>query len=252
MMKALIDGDVLRYQCGFPADGEPVENALYNTKKLIKEILGSVGADDYRIYLTGKGNFRYDVATIKPYKGTRSGDKPEHYDAITDYLINVWKAEVVEGIEADDAMSIEQCKLFEVKEEGTYGRSVICTIDKDLDMVPGNHYNWNTDDKYWCDTYGGLELDDTKSKPKCVGAGIMFFWAQMLMGDTVDNIPGVPRVGPVKAYNLLKDCQTEDELFCIVGQQYAYKYDDPEAAMLENGRLLWMLQKEDTMWEIPE
>jgi len=245
-MKALIDGDVLRYRCGFAAEGEPVSHALYNTKKQIKDILSATEADDYTVYLTGSTNFRIDIATIKPYKGNRSGRKPEHYDAITEYLINTWKAEVIEGMEADDAMSIEQHSRIDRKD------TVIVTIDKDLDMCAGKHYNLATGEKYETDEWGGLALDETKSKPKCAGSGIMFFWAQMLMGDTVDNIQGCPRIGDVKAYNLLKDCTTEEALFCVVGTQYAYKYDDPEAALLENGRLLWMLQKEDVHWELPK
>jgi len=246
-MIALIDGDVLRYRCGFPADGEPVSHALYNTKKQIKDILSTTEADDYRIYLTGKGNFREEIATILPYKGTRSGRRPEHYDAITDYLLDTWKAEMVEGQEADDAMSIEQWKRWGQGEV----ESIICTIDKDLDMVPGWHYNFVTEDKFLTGIWGGLDIDRTKSKPKLAGAGLMWFWAQMLMGDRVDNIQGVPGIGDVKAFDILKGSKGEQDLFCRVGKEYAKKYDDPEAAMIENGQLLWMRRKEDEMWSLP-
>lgn len=247
-MKALIDGDVIRYSCGFAAEGEDVSHALYNAKKYIKDILEATGSDDYAIFLTGKGNFREYIATIKEYKGNRPDRKPEHYGAISDYLINTWKAEVVDDMEADDAMSIVQYSYWNLQRPET----IICTIDKDLDMVPGWHYNPKTEEKYLTGKWGGLDLDRSGSKPKCRGAGLMFFYAQMLMGDTVDNIQGCPRVGDVKAFDLLKDCHSEEEMFCVVGKQYAYKYDDPEAALLENGRLLWMLEEEGKMWEFPE
>jgi len=89
---------------------DPVANALHSVKVMLNSILESVGAETYKGYLTGKGNFREKVAVTQKYKGNRDDFvRPIHFEAIKAYLIDVWKAEVVKGIEADDAMAMEQC-----------------------------------------------------------------------------------------------------------------------------------------------
>ena len=86
---------------------------------------------------------------------------------------------------------------------------------------------------------------------------MMFFYSQLLTGDTVDNILGLERCGPVKAYDLLHECKTEEELFKAVQGAYEEKHGDEwRVHMLEMGRLLWMVRELDSegepvMWEIP-
>jgi len=92
-------------------EAEPVSFALQATKNTINAILKEVGATEYKGYLTGKGNFRDEL--VDYYKANRKdADKPIHYDAIREYLIKHWSAEVVEGMEADDAISIEQMRII--------------------------------------------------------------------------------------------------------------------------------------------
>lgn len=213
--------------------------------------MDAVDAEEYIIFLTGKGNFREEVATILPYKGNRdSSHKPVHYEAIKEFLVKKYKAQVIEGMEADDAMAIMQ---YEDPEN-----TVICSIDKDLLMVPGKHYNWR------------------KQEHKEVSAleGARWFWTQMLTGDSTDNIlgcgtkkPGVYKsgkkkgesyekrsgIGPKAAEKLLEGATSYDQMKAIVGMQYATldegaAFSDPESVMLENGLLLWMKRTEEEDW----
>src|SRR4030042_1357047 len=105
-MRALIDADIIRYSVGFAAEGEPLENCLHSVKLMINNCLEKTGATEYTCFFTGKGNYREAVATLKPYKGNRAGDKPSHFDAIYDYVMTHHNGELVSGIEADDAMGI--------------------------------------------------------------------------------------------------------------------------------------------------
>ena len=153
-MQGLIDGDVLRYRIGFACeeiiDGEVVpdtiENCLHSVKEQIHSILREAGADSYRVFLSGKGNFRESL--VDYYKANRKDSrKPYHFDNITQYLINYWDAEVIEGQEADDALGIAQVQnkyIVDQQKLGGHGytETIICTIDKDLDNVPGWHYNF--------------------------------------------------------------------------------------------------------------
>jgi len=241
------------YKAVKDAEVGPVAHALGNAKELIKKILLRTGADEYQLYLTGKGNFRDEIATIKPYKGNRdSSHKPHHYDSLIRYLTENWGAITVEGIEADDAMSTEQMRchigslsaefgitkyLFE--ELKNFGTTCIATIDKDLDMVPGWHYNWNKDVKYFID-------EET---------AITWFYAQLIMGDQTDNIQGIPGAGKAKAKNTLMSCDTEEDMYWAVLDLYQAYYSTlgmkPMTALLENARLLWMRREEGVDWNPP-
>lgn len=254
-MKALIDGDIIVYRAGFGSqetithdDGDkeviaqPVAFALSNTKKIIQSILTNTGASDFKIYLTAdndKTNFRKSIATIKPYKGNRKAARPLHYAAIRNYLVNRWKAEVITGEEADDALGINQDST-----------SIICSIDKDLRMIPGNHYHMVSQHK-------DVILDK---------AAMRNFYLQLLVGDTVDNIPGCPMIGKIKAAKLLpEDYENEYQLFriCVAAYLHAYTkgkrdvdYQEEEkkviSIMTEIGRLLWIRRKPGEMWEPPK
>ena len=79
------------------------------------------------------------MQTIAKYKGNRDKmEKPAHYQAVRDYFINDWDAEVVEGIEADDEVSISAWEVF----RNSPDEYCIATIDKDLDQIPGWHYDY--------------------------------------------------------------------------------------------------------------
>lgn len=232
-------------------DVEPVENALFTAKQFIENILEKTNAEHYKIFLTGKGNFREEIATILPYKGNRSStNKPVHYQAIKDYLVNVWKAEVVGGMEADDMLAIEQSRItklgLDVPEYGwpaeDIGHTVICSIDKDLKQIPGWHYNWNKDEKpVW--------VDESQA--------IRNFYLQLCTGDMTDNIQGIPGIGPKKAEKILEGCTTEKEMYDAVfsayrnhmfpnGIKHPQQLEEVEARVEENAKLLFLVREIDS------
>jgi 5'-3' exonuclease len=243
--KVLIDGDLHCYDIPYAAESgleegvsPSLDYCMLAFESRLERILEATGCTEYVIYLTGKGNFRENLATIKPYKGNRSG-KPKLYKLMREWLQFKFQAEVIHGMEADDKLAIEQ-----------KGDTVICSRDKDLRMVEGWHYGYQCGKQpefklKWIDKLGYLERND---KGKVKGGGLMFFYLQMLTGDTTDNIQGVPKVGDVKAYNILKDCTTEQEMFSLVYQEYVKGYgeDNAREAMLENGNLLWMVTELDS------
>lgn len=56
--------------------------------------------DNFSTYLTGGGNFRYDIATTYSYKGNRKDkERLVHLNAARDYLVDYWGAVVVNGKE---------------------------------------------------------------------------------------------------------------------------------------------------------
>lgn len=138
-------------------------------------------------------------------------------------------------------------------------QTIICTRDKDLRMVPFQHYGWESGKQ---GEYGPVfvdELGELYEAPKKIqGTGLRFFYYQLLIGDSVDNIPGCPGIGPKTAIKLLRDAESEGELYDVVLAQYEEKF--PENALeelLEQAHLLWMVREVDDegkpiMWEQPE
>lgn len=234
---ALIDGDYLTYSCGFSSDSlakkageerEPLSYCLEGVRKTILKILDNTKATDYSIFLTGNSNFREEVATTHKYKGNRDPThKPIWYKEIKEYLINNWKAEIVEGYEADDAQAFTQLQCPE--------DTVICGVDKDLLMIPGDHYNWKKDIYFSIDT-----LED----------GLLNFFSQLLTGDTTDNIKGLRGIGPKKAEKILDGLTSSKDRLKAVGLWYAIKEDNPEERLVENAKLLWMMREEGVQFDL--
>ncbi len=205
---------------------EPVEYCLNSVKLVTRGIVKAAGkGGKFKGYLTAsEGNYRCDIDSIQPYKGHRPSNKPTWYNEIREYLVDYMNGEVIEGMEADDAMGIAQS-------EAPKGSTIIATIDKDLDMIEGWHYNWNKKKLY--------EVSPIRA--------IRFFYFQLLTGDRADNIKGLYGVGDVTAEDILVECHSEQEMFDAVCFEYEKRgvgyYD-----MLENGNLLWILQKENKHW----
>ena len=220
----LIDGDILCYRVVFSREAVTLDEFYKVMDSYIKNIVDKADPDikNYTVYLTGAGNFRKEVAVTAPYKGNRP-PKPEGLEEIRQYLVDFYPTVITVGEEADDLMAIEAT--------ARRNTSVLCTIDKDFDQVPGKHYNFVKDIRYTVEDWEGL----------------FFFYTQVLTGDRVDNIIGLQGIGPKKAEKALKDCKTELELY----QKCLEMYDNNEQRVIENGRLLWLRREAGQMWEPP-
>lgn len=221
----LIDADVFSYRIGFACNEETQEVAFSQLDNLVLQTLvrGCDDAAPYQLYLTGKGNFRIDLATIKPYKGTRNSEKPIHFQALRDYMVEKWDAYVVEGQEADDEIATAATLHGD--------NTVICSVDKDFLQVPCRFYNFAKDEWTTVNERGGL----------------YFLYKQMLTGDRVDNIQGCVGIGEVKATKALEWCTTEEELY----QAVVTCYKGDVESVYENARLLFLRRVPEEWWVDP-
>lgn len=224
MFKALIDGDILVYRIGFSSENEGESISIARCSEFLEDLLLFNNFDSYQGYITGKRNFRNEIAISAPYKGNRKAAKPKHYELLREYMQSAWDFKLIEDQEADDAIGIAAYEM-------TVGEYCICSIDKDLDMLRGDHFNFVKNERYFI----------TEEE------GIKNFYKQILMGDRVDNIIGIKGIGTVKAERLLKECKNENEMYLTVLEAY----DGNAERVLENGRLLWIRRQSNEMWTPP-
>lgn len=230
------DPGILGVSCYYNA--EPPEVAIKTIDRMLKTILKQLKTSKYKIYLTDPDpslNFRTKVAKTVPYKGHRKKrNRPIRYDVIRDYLIEECGAVSVRGTEADDKLGMEQTD-----------ETVVVSVDKDLLMVPGTHYNPVKDRITNVSDPGILRIYKNGAGDKRItGGGFKWFCAQMLLGDPVDNITGIKGMGPVRVYNALKNAKDELSMWSIVEGHYLSN-DGDDVRCQENARLLWIWRKPD-------
>jgi len=214
-MLALIDMDLVCFRCSASAENDGAGIAIYRMNELMDGILEKAGATEYKAYLTGATNFR---KTIYPeYKANRTAPKPQYLQDCREYAIAEMGAELApEGLEADDSLGINQTD-----------DSIICSLDKDLLMIPGKHFQWAISGKNW-------EKPDTWIEQTYID-GMKLFYAQCIKGDTSDNIKGIAGMGEAKAKQALANIHDELGMFNKVRDLYG---NDEEFLM--NARVLWI------------
>lgn len=222
----LIDGDIVAYRCAYKSRDDRAEYAAHSAGSYLSDLISDLyilieDEPEYRVFLTGKGNFRHEYAVTAGYKENRKDkEKPEHLAVIRQYLIDEWEAVVSDEEEADDLIAIA----------ATQQPSIIVSIDKDFNQVPGKHFNPNTGKLY------DVSEEDA----------VKFLYEQILTGDRADNIMGIKGVGPVKAKKALADCVTERQMYDVCVEMYG-----DEERVIENGRLLYLRRKEGEIWNAP-
>lgn len=235
-MLALIDADILMYRVAWTTENEDFGIAKWRLDEMLDGILEETEATEFELYLSDatENNFRFKL--YPQYKQNRVQPKPKHYEALKYYLVSEVGAKITIEQEADDALGIQQTFYNEngSYEDYDYGASIICSIDKDLLQIPGYHYNFVKKEKSYITPEEGLRR----------------FYEQLLMGDVVDNIPGIYGIGPVKARKHLEGLQTEEEMFLKCKELYE-KHELTEERLLLNGRLLKIRTKEDEIWNFP-
>ncbi|MEE8385630.1 MAG: hypothetical protein V3S01_06920 [Dehalococcoidia bacterium] len=199
----LLDADILVYECAHRAqtqitwlDGEESVSADYpaaqeDFKQTVRSIIRDVDAIAVVVVLSEDNraaNFRRHL--YDGYKRAREGAKatprPLLFNALRAWITETYDAKIKPGIEADDTLGI-----LATMPERAHLNQVICSIDKDLRTIPGNHYNWRKPDL-------GIEVVDEDT----ADWNHLF---QTLVGDSTDGYPGCPSIGKKRAPDVLAE-----------------------------------------------
>ena len=204
-----------------------------------------------RVHLTPKGCFkngRHLLLGAKPYQANRGGKpKPAQLEPLRASAPSLFSPQADVQIfghmdkEADDAYMIDAYAI---------SNSIGWSEDKDLNIAPIPRYCINTGRILTLpkgDRFGWIGERYTDSgKPKSDGHGTKFFWLQMLMGDTADNVKGIKKYnnklcGEVTAIGLLKSIQCEHACANLVLDGYRAIQQNP----LPEAEALWLLRSHD-------
>lgn len=205
----LIDGSAFIFRAFYAmqhlkrADGFPT-NALFIVSRILMKILRDESPEHIAFVLDGRGkNFRHELYT--EYKANRSATPEDlvlQLEPIREMVQHLGIHLIVSnGCEADDCIAALAKRL---KKDHPV---VIVGADKDLKQcLDANVFLWDPGAKQ--EKLTSLEdfMEETSLTPAQ--------WAdyQAIIGDSSDNIPGVPGIGPKTADKIFAEFKTLEEI----------------------------------------
>ena len=204
----LIDGDILIYRAAAAVEKVIVweEDSCFPIASLAEAmaafesqmdgILDHFKTKDPVIALSHLNNFRTKV--YPAYKANRI-DKPKPVARIP---LQQWVAENYycyqrPGLEADDVLGILSTSTKILPKDQS---RIIVSLDKDMQTIPGQYYNYKHDILY------NISQQDAD----------YYHMLQTLIGDTADGYPGCPGIGPKKAEAILSGLTSYEEMWPAV------------------------------------
>lgn len=249
----LYDGDAAAY---VHTNGvAKLETALRRFKIDIYEKMFATNCSTARVHLTPRGckkNNRHLLNTVKPYQGNRTGKaKPPLLEILRSNAVQAFQDDpeiqvlAHHDIEADDGLMIDAFQ---------YDNTCMVSFDKDLRINPFQSYDFD-EGKFLSltdkDTFGWIDrkfwnTPSGKASSKMIGKGTAFFLAQMVMGDSADNVQGLLKLdgkscGEAAAYNLLGTIRCEHDAVNKVLDSYRFIDQNP----MPEGAAMWLLRSYD-------
>lgn len=227
----LVDADLL---CYITRDAdEPLENVLHSVKLMLLDMQENTKCEHMRLILSNRENWRYEINHL--YKASRKDkEKPVHYEATRQYLVDHWSAEVSpDKMEADD---------FCVQLRNDNPDWIVASLDKDFFVAKGLLYKWRGH-------FSGHIFEVTQED-----ADNFLAW-QLALGDVSDTILspikaplksgklGKTGYGKVKARDLLLQYDSaEERIQAVKGLYHEQGFSDEyeiNLKMLDIGMLRW-------------
>ncbi len=190
------------------AKGQPT-NAIYGVANMLRKLLADYDGDYLTVVFDAPGNtFRNDLyPDYKAHRPPMPDDLRVQIEPLHTLIRAMGLPLIMEsGVEADDVMGV----LAKHAEQQGYD-VIISTGDKDMAQLVNEHIileNTMSNSR--------LDIQGVKDKFGVRPDQIVDYLA--LMGDSVDNIPGVPKVGPKTAAKWLEQYNTLDNLMACADE----------------------------------
>lgn len=207
---ANIDGDSICYICS----KDTLLESTNAVDTLMNTILEKTGSTHYYLFLSKGPYFRHKVNT--DYKGKRKSSPLKYLKTLQAYLIEQYNAEVFPYVEADDMVSYVAHRAA-AGHFNNFKATYTCSIDKDVKkQIPGLHFDYKKHELSKCEEYEATE----------------FLHTQTLMGDSTDNITGIPGIGEKKAAEKLEGINPDLHPVAVF-KAYCDHYKSPQVAVTE-------------------
>jgi DNA polymerase-1 len=210
----LVDGSSYLYRAfhALPdlrnAAGEPT-GAIYGVIGMLRRLIADHHADYCACVFDAKGKtFRDDwYPEYKAQRPPMPDDLVQQIAPLHDCIRAMgWPLIMVDGVEADDVIG-----TLSRQAEAHGMRCVISTGDKDLAQLVTEHVtliNTMSNER--------LDIEGVKTKFGVTPERIVDYFS--LVGDSVDNVPGVKKVGPKTAVKWLTQYETLDNIVAHAGE----------------------------------
>lgn len=246
----LYDGDGACYT--HTAGVRQLKTAQGRLEKDILTMMYLAKCSSARVHLTPRGcrkNDRHLLLGAQPYQANRGASKkPELLEMLRDSAAHLFEDHpditVLShyDIEADDGLMMDVYSM---------SNGVLISPDKDLLISPKEQYIVETGkfiklpdgERFgWIKRYE-WNTPSGKAKSKCIGKGTKFFLAQMLMGDSADNVKGILKLngklcGLVGALEALGHITCEHEAVNLVLDGYRAIDQNP----VPEAEAMWLLR----------
>ena len=265
----LIDGSPLLYING----NKP--NYKECIDSFMSEFSGICGSDRYIGVIDNGKSFRTKI--VSTYKASRPSkesllEKYPFLHRVKDYLVNTYKFNLINNIEGDDAIAIMNRRLNPcysvipidangkdlldsdgnpIEHYRTRYNTVMISIDKDFLQLAGVHLNIkNRSSHVVYPSRASIDVIDGK----IYATSYKLLYAQTMMGDSADNIKGLPKYGQVKATKVLQDVNSAKEAYDKCLQEYSKVYcgqdDDPIKELDTTLRLVTLLSHDQSFIDL--
>lgn len=184
---------------------EPLENCLHSANLVMDKIVKRYGWEDVVLYFSCPTTENWRTQFYPEYKANRVSRKPHWGKELLQHMQDKWDWKLEYELEADDLIARDAMECGD--------DCVVVTIDKDMDQIPCLHYNWVKDEEYL--------VDDVMAQQSLT--------IQRIMGDSTDNIKGIPGWGVVAAnnwcQNYIQPGSVEDMVYAAYAQAYPSPYE---------------------------
>jgi len=189
--------------------GEPT-GAIMGVVHMLRKLVEDYPSDYIAAVFDPKGKTFRD-AIYPDYKATRQS-MPEDLAAQIEPLFETiralgWPLVVIDGVEADDVIGT----LARHAEREHGWDTLISTGDKDLTQLVSERVTW-------MNTMSNETLDPAGVEAKFGVRPERIVDYLALMGDAVDNVPGVEKVGPKTAAKLIQEYGSLEEVMARAGE----------------------------------
>src|SRR5438105_1546122 len=219
--------------------GEPT-GAILGVVNMLRKLKQDFPSDYIAAVFDPKGKTFRD-AIYPQYKATRQAMPEPLAEQVEPLLETIealgWPIVTIDGVEADDVIGT---LVREAERKGI--DSVISTGDKDLTQLVSERV-------LWVNTMSNDKLDPAGVKAKFGVPPELIVDYLALMGDAVDNVPGVDKVGPKTAWRLIEQYGSRegviahaDEIKGVVGENLR-----KVAGWLPTGRKLLTVKTDDEL-----